>query len=99
MKYARIKLKQLTLLSLRRVLSLMKNSPTAEKALSASTDVGGIDSNAAVILVIFAVFSPVASKILNSSYAPANRPTFWGCFMDALCFFFYCSLQFHKQRC
>ena len=37
------------------------NSPTAEKALSASTDVGGMDSNAAVILVMFAVFSPIAS--------------------------------------
>ena len=44
----------------------MINSPTAEKAISASTDVGGIDSNAGVILVMFAVFSPVASKNSNS---------------------------------
>ena len=42
------------------------NSPTAEKALSASTEVGGIDSKAAAILVMFAVFSPVASKMSNS---------------------------------
>ena len=44
----------------------MINSPTAKKALSASTDVGGMDSNAAVILVMFAVLSPVALKFLNS---------------------------------
>ena len=44
----------------------MINSPTAEKALSASTDVGGMDSKAAVILVMFAVFSPVASIISHS---------------------------------
>ena len=49
LKYARRKLKQLTLLSLRRVISLVINSPTAEKALSASIDVGGMDFNAAVI--------------------------------------------------
>ena len=61
MKYARIK--QLTL---RQVVSLVINSPTAEKALSASTDVGGMDSNTAVILVMLAVFSPVASKSSNS---------------------------------
>ena len=41
----------------------MINSPTAEKTLSALTDVGGMDCKAAVILVMFAVFSPVASKI------------------------------------
>ena len=40
----------------------MINSPTAVKAFSAPTDVGGMDSNAAVILVMFAVFSPVAQK-------------------------------------
>ena len=42
------------------------HSPTAEKPLSASTDMGGMDSNAAVILVMFAVFSQVASIISNS---------------------------------
>ena len=44
----------------------MINSPTAEKGLSASTDVVGMDSNAAVILVMFAVFTPVAQKTSNS---------------------------------
>ena len=39
----------------------MINSPTAEKTLSIWTDVDDIDSNAAVILVILAVISPVAS--------------------------------------
>ena len=38
----------------------MINSPTAEKTVSALTDVGGMDSNAAVILDMFAAFSPVA---------------------------------------
>ena len=66
MRYTRRKLKQLTLLSLRPVLSIVIKRPTADKDLSASTDVGGMDSNAAVILVMFAVFSPVASKISNS---------------------------------
>ena len=66
LKYARRRLNQLTHLSLRRVLSLVINSSTAEKALSASTDVGGMDSIAAVILVMFAIFSPVAFDISNS---------------------------------
>ena len=44
----------------------MINSPTAVKALSASTAVIGMDSNAAVILVMFVVFSPVAYNFLNS---------------------------------
>ena len=63
MTYARRELKHLILLSLRRVLSLVINSPTDENALSALTDVGGMDSNAAVILVMFVVFSPAASKM------------------------------------
>ena len=69
----------------------MNNSPTAETTLSALTDVGGMDSHAAVILVMFAVFSPVASKKVFS-YAPANHPICLGCFMDALCLLFYFSL-------
>ena len=44
----------------------MINSPTAEEALSVSTDGGGMDYNVAVILVRFVVFSPGASKIQNS---------------------------------
>ena len=44
----------------------MINSLTAEKALSALIVVNGMDSNAAVAFVMFAVFSPVASKISNS---------------------------------
>ena len=67
----------------------MINSPTVEKAISASTDVGGMDSNAAVILVMFADFSPVAT-----SYAPANRPTCLGCFGDALCFLYIAPSNF-----
>ena len=43
----------------------MINGLTAEKVLSDSTDVGGMDSNAVVILVMFTVFSPVASNFLN----------------------------------
>ena len=66
LKYARRRLNQLTHLSHRRVLSLVINSYTAEKALSASTDVGGMDSIEAVILVMFAIFSPVAFDISNS---------------------------------
>ena len=50
---------QLTLLSHRRAISLVVNSPKAVKAPSASSDVAGVDSNAAVILIMFAVFSPV----------------------------------------
>ena len=38
----------------------MINSPTAETALSALTDVCCMESNAAVILVMFAVLSSVA---------------------------------------
>ena len=44
----------------------MINSPTTEKALFASTDVDAIDPNAAFVLVMFAVFFPVTSKISNS---------------------------------
>ena len=44
----------------------MINSHTAENALSASTDMGGMDSNAADILVMFAVFSPVALKVSST---------------------------------
>ena len=62
MRYTRRKLKQLTLLSLRRVLSIVIKRPTADKALSALTDVGGMDSNAAVILVMFAVFLQLLQK-------------------------------------
>ena len=40
----------------------MMNFTTAEKAISASTDVGEMDSNAAVVMVMFSVFSSVASK-------------------------------------
>ena len=40
----------------------MINSPTAENAPSATTYVGSMDSDAADILVMFAVFSPVAQK-------------------------------------
>ena len=40
----------------------MINSPTDEKVLSALTNVGGMDVNVAVILVMIAVFSSVVSK-------------------------------------
>ena len=75
----------------------MISSPTAEKALSASTDVGGMDCNAAVILVIFAVFSPVAPIISLFSYAPANRQTCFGCFRDVLYFFFIVPSNFSSS--
>ena len=99
LKYALGKLKQLALLSLIQVLSIVINSHTAEKAFSASTDVGGMHYIAAVILVMSAVFSSCFKNLKLFSNAPANCPTCLGCFRDALCLFFYCSLQFLKHCC
>ena len=59
-------------------------SPAADKALSASTDVRGTDSKAVVILVMFVVFSSVASYISNSvDIVLFNRLTLPGCVADA----------------
>ena len=54
------------LLAFDELLNLVINNPAAEKALSDSIDVGGIDIRALYIMFKFGVLSPVASNTLNS---------------------------------
>ena len=70
----------------------MINSPTAEKTLSALTDVGCMDSNAAVVMVMLAVFTPVASKNYNSFVMLLLIARLVGAVLGMHCLFFYCSL-------